>query len=48
VHAGERFAAAVENGIVRGELDAARGDGAFDAAASMRRFVLAGAIIDFR
>jgi hypothetical protein len=48
VHAGERFAAAVENGVDRGELDAARGDGAFDAAAAMRRFVLAGAIVDFR
>jgi hypothetical protein len=48
VHAGERFAAAVENGVNRSEHDAARGNGAFDAVAAMQRFVLAGAIVDFR
>lgn len=48
VHTGERFAAAVENGAHRGELDAARGDGAFDAAAALQRFVLAGVIVDFQ
>jgi hypothetical protein len=48
VLAGERFAAAVENGVNGGELDAARGDGAFDAAAALQRFVLAGVIVDFQ
>jgi hypothetical protein len=47
VRAGEQFAAAVERGAHRGGLDAARGDGAFDAAAAMQRFVLAGVIVDF-
>jgi len=45
--AGERFAAAVEAGADRGELDAAFGAGAFDAAAALQRFVLAGAIVNF-
>jgi hypothetical protein len=48
VQAGERFAAAVASGADRGELDAARGEGAFDAAAALQRCVLAGAIVDFR
>jgi hypothetical protein len=46
VLAGERFAAAVESGAHRGELDAA--DGGFDAAAALQRFVLAGIIVDFQ
>jgi hypothetical protein len=45
VLAGESFAAAVERGARRGELDAAAG---YDAAAALQRFVLAGAIVDFR
>jgi hypothetical protein len=48
VQAGERFAAAVASGTDRGELDAARGEGAFDPAAALQRLVLAGAIVDFR
>jgi hypothetical protein len=48
VHDCERFAAAVENGVNRGEHDAARDGGAFDAAAAMQRFVLAGVIVDFQ
>jgi hypothetical protein len=49
VQAGERFAAAVECGAERNEADMA-GDGetfAFDAAAALQRFVLAGVIVDF-
>ena len=46
VLAGERFAAAVESGAHRGELDAA--GGGFDAAAALQRFVLAGIIVDFQ
>jgi hypothetical protein len=46
VRAGERFAAAVESGADRGELDATD-DGEFDAAAALQRFVLAGVIVDF-
>jgi hypothetical protein len=48
MHAGERFAAAVETGVDGGEFDAARGGAAFDAAAAIQRFVLAGVIVDFR
>lgn len=49
MHAGERFAAAVESGAARGELDAAHGGAAraFDAAAALQRFVAAGVIVDF-
>jgi Putative DNA-binding domain len=51
VQAGERFAAAVENGARRGEIDAAHGPlasaGRFDAAAALQRFVIAGGIVDF-
>jgi hypothetical protein len=46
VLAGERFAAAVESGAHRGELDAA-GAG-FDAAAALQRWVLAGVLVDFQ
>jgi hypothetical protein len=42
LQAGERFAAAVENGARRGEID-----GGFDAAAALQRFVIAGGIVDF-
>src|SRR5258708_7317840 len=50
VQAGEAFAAAVEGGAARNEADmAAEGATcAFDAAAALQRFVLAGAIVDFR
>jgi hypothetical protein len=50
VQVGERFAAAVECGAERNEADVA-GDGetlAFDAAATLQRFVLAGVIVDFQ
>jgi hypothetical protein len=51
LQAGERFAAAVENGARRGESDAAHGPlgsaGGFDAAAALQRFVIAGVIVDF-
>jgi hypothetical protein len=51
LQAGERFAAAVENSARRGEIEAAHGPlvpaGGFDAAAALRRFVIAGAIVDF-
>jgi hypothetical protein len=50
VEAGERFAAAVECGAARSEADMT-GDGeicAFDAAAALQRFVLAGVIVDFQ
>jgi hypothetical protein len=50
VSAGERFAAAVESGAARSGVDTA-GHGetsAFDAAAALQRFVLAGVIVDFR
>jgi hypothetical protein len=50
VQAGERFAAAVECGATGNEADIAA-DGetcTFDAAAALQRFVLAGAIVDFR
>jgi hypothetical protein len=50
VQAGERFAAAVERGAAQIEGDAAA-DGAtcaFDAAAALQRFALAGVIVDFR
>jgi hypothetical protein len=51
MQAGERFAAAVENGARRSEIDAAHGPlapaGEFDAAAALQRFVIAGIIVDF-
>jgi hypothetical protein len=51
LQAGERFAAAVEHGARRGEIDAAHGPrasaGGFDAAAVLQRFVVAGVIVDF-
>jgi hypothetical protein len=50
LQAGERFAAAVENGARRGEIEAAHGPlaaGGFDAAAVLQRFVIAGVIVDF-
>ena len=46
VQARERFAAALESGAHRGELDAA-GDGC-NAAAALQRFVRAGVIVDFQ
>ncbi|HEY4442935.1 MAG TPA: DNA-binding domain-containing protein [Steroidobacteraceae bacterium] len=46
VLAGERFAAAVESGAHRGELDAA--GGGFNAAVALQRWVLAGVLIDFQ
>jgi len=50
VQAGETFAAAVERGAARNEGDTAADAAAcpFDAAAALQRFVLAGAIVDFR
>jgi hypothetical protein len=48
LQAGDRFAAAVENGV-GGEIDAAHGApaGGFDAAAALQRFVIGGVIVDF-
>jgi Putative DNA-binding domain len=47
LQAGERFAAALESGAGRGDRDAARdGARAFDAAATLQRFVATGVIVD--
>jgi Putative DNA-binding domain len=51
LHAGGRFAAAVENGARHGAHDSPAGadtPAGFDAAAALQRFVLAGSIVDFQ
>jgi len=47
LYAGERFGAAVEAGAAH-DAGADDGDDAFDAAAALQRFVVAGAIVDFQ